>query len=245
MRLKKGCCCYSLQDGAIIIGITFMMASSVALLMEVGLIAEWEDVKLSLHDKRMRQFTFPVLIVGTVLSAVYILFSVLMLHGVKMENKLYILPWLVWSFIHVTVTICACIYELTLGGTVIELTVVPMFYVVVICFWIYSVVCVLSYYKTLSRRRNVASVYNRRTDQTILISLHDASSPRVYPQTIWEDSTSSVSSVGVNNNNKRRVFHNNDIYRQPGTHLSQQGLAAKQQQQINVEETNVLSGTRV
>ena len=38
-----------------IIGIAVMVASAVALLTEVGMIAEWEDIKESLKDPRMRQ----------------------------------------------------------------------------------------------------------------------------------------------------------------------------------------------
>ncbi len=55
MFLKKSFCCYSLQHGAIVIGIAVMVASAVALLTEVGMIAEWEDIKESLKDPRMRQ----------------------------------------------------------------------------------------------------------------------------------------------------------------------------------------------
>jgi hypothetical protein len=55
MYLKRSCCCYSLQHGAIVIGITVMVASAVALMTEVGMIAEWEDIKESLRDPRMQQ----------------------------------------------------------------------------------------------------------------------------------------------------------------------------------------------
>lgn len=55
MYLKRSCCCYSLQHGAIMIGITVMVASAVALLTEIGMIAEWEDIKDSLKDPRMQR----------------------------------------------------------------------------------------------------------------------------------------------------------------------------------------------
>jgi hypothetical protein len=58
MRLKRSCCCYSLQHGAIVIGITVMVASAVALLTEIGMIAEWEDIKESLKDPRMQRCEF-------------------------------------------------------------------------------------------------------------------------------------------------------------------------------------------
>ena len=53
--LKKSCCCYSLQHGAVIIGITFMITSAVLVLMEVGLLAEWTDVQKSFRDLKSRQ----------------------------------------------------------------------------------------------------------------------------------------------------------------------------------------------
>ena len=52
MFLKKSCCCYSLQHGTVIIGITFMISSAVALLLEIGLIAEWADIKDYVEDDR-------------------------------------------------------------------------------------------------------------------------------------------------------------------------------------------------
>ena len=91
MKLKclsknKSCCCYSLEHGAIIIGITFMISSSVALLCEIGMLAEWNDIKHNFNDKRMRKFVHPFLIVSMVLSAVYIIFSILLLNGIKKVN---------------------------------------------------------------------------------------------------------------------------------------------------------------
>ena len=55
MILKKSCCCYSLQHGAIVIGIAVMVSSAIALLTEVGMIAEWEDIKESIKDPKMQQ----------------------------------------------------------------------------------------------------------------------------------------------------------------------------------------------
>ena len=55
MILKKSCCCYSLQHGAIVIGIAVMVSSAIALLTEVGMIAEWENIKESIKDPKMQQ----------------------------------------------------------------------------------------------------------------------------------------------------------------------------------------------
>lgn len=49
---RKSCCCYSLQHGTVVIGIVFMVGSAVALLMEVGLIGEWRDIKLQMEDEK-------------------------------------------------------------------------------------------------------------------------------------------------------------------------------------------------
>jgi hypothetical protein len=55
MYLKRSCCCYSLPHGAIIIGIAVMVCSAVGLLTEIGMIAEWQDIKESLKNPKMQQ----------------------------------------------------------------------------------------------------------------------------------------------------------------------------------------------
>ena len=55
MILKKSFCCYSLQHGAIVIGIAVMVSSAIALIAEVGMIAEWEDIKESIKNPKMQQ----------------------------------------------------------------------------------------------------------------------------------------------------------------------------------------------
>ena len=55
VRRDKSCFCYSLQNGAVIIGIIFMLSSAVALLLEIGMLAEWDDIKLNFKDVRMQK----------------------------------------------------------------------------------------------------------------------------------------------------------------------------------------------
>ena len=102
----KSCLCYSLEHGAIIIGITFMLSSAIGLMLYVGMLLQWDEIKLNFNDKRMRQCMYnsknllnkpkyelkysiffsvvkPFLIVNITLSSVYIIFSVLLLKGIK------------------------------------------------------------------------------------------------------------------------------------------------------------------
>ena len=43
--LQKACCCYSLRHGTVVIGVGFLIASGIALLMEVALVVEWDDIQ--------------------------------------------------------------------------------------------------------------------------------------------------------------------------------------------------------
>ena len=83
IKRDRSCFCYSLENGAVIIGIIFMISSAVALLMEIGMLAEWKDVQLSFKDERMRKFVHPFLIVSIALSLVYLIFSILLLKGIQ------------------------------------------------------------------------------------------------------------------------------------------------------------------
>ena len=55
---SKSCLCYSMENGAVIIGITFMMSSAIALILEFGLILQWNDMKIHFKNDTMRQCKF-------------------------------------------------------------------------------------------------------------------------------------------------------------------------------------------
>ena len=162
MKLKcvdksKSCCCYSLEHGAVIIGITFMIGTSVALLCNIGLLAEWDAIKSSFKDKRMQKFVHPFLIISMVLNGVYLIFSILLLNGIKKGFKHHIWPWVAWSFIYVLIAIICAIYELTLGapnGALVEVTLVPILYLIVFSFWIYLILCIWRYFRAMTTVSN-------------------------------------------------------------------------------------------
>ena len=58
---SKSCLCYSMENGAVIIGITFMMSSAIALILEFGLIFQWNDMKIHFKNDTMRQCKFSLL----------------------------------------------------------------------------------------------------------------------------------------------------------------------------------------
>ena len=47
-----------MENGAVIIGITFMMSSAIALILEFGLIFQWNDMKIHFKNDTMRQCKF-------------------------------------------------------------------------------------------------------------------------------------------------------------------------------------------
>ena len=114
------------------------------------------------------------LIILIALSSVYLIFSVVLLKGIKkvkeilnylnknLQNSKSILqnsfqnsrhriwPWLVWSIIYVLIGIIGAIYELCLGGTILEVTLVPLFYLVLFSLWIYAIWSVFDYFRSLN-----------------------------------------------------------------------------------------------
>ena len=113
----------------------------------------------------------PVLIISIALSGVYLIFSILLLKGIKevrceiqkfthhLENKFTykfsqnsrhkVWPWLVWSIIYVLIGISCGIYELCLGGTVLEVTLVPVAYLAIFSLWSYAIWSVFDYFKSM------------------------------------------------------------------------------------------------
>ena len=55
VQKDRSCFCYSLEHGAVIIGILSMMSSAVLLLAEVAMLAEWEDIQKNFKDERMKR----------------------------------------------------------------------------------------------------------------------------------------------------------------------------------------------
>ena len=56
VRKDRSCFCYSLEYGAVIIGIISMMSSAIGLLCEVGMLYEWDrGISDNFEDKRMKK----------------------------------------------------------------------------------------------------------------------------------------------------------------------------------------------
>ena len=65
------------------------------------------------------------------------------------KNRAYVFLWIIWSIIYVCITTGCGIYELTLGGKLIEVTLVPFVYLVILICWTYCIVCIWAYLKTM------------------------------------------------------------------------------------------------
>jgi hypothetical protein len=123
------------------------------------------------HFKKTLYFSVvrPVLIISIALSGVYLMFSILLLKGIKevrsetqksllliiFKNKFSqnsrhkVWPWLVWSIIYVLIGVSCGIYELCLGGTVLEVTLVPIAYLAIFSLWSYAIWSVFDYFKSM------------------------------------------------------------------------------------------------
>ena len=86
--------------------------------------------------------------------------------------------------IYIGICVAGAIYELSLGGThLIEVTLVPLLYIILLVLWIYSVWCILDYYKTIA-----ANFSEDNPDQDLMQNFHAAvrkeSTRRLRP--IWD-----------------------------------------------------------
>ena len=89
-----------------------------------------------------------------------------------------------------------CIYELTLGGPLVELVVPPILYITIISSWIYVVLCIYSYFVTLQYekrpiRDKPTEDFNLEATKPLVIDLSDvAIQKKVFPRNIWDDGSS-------------------------------------------------------
>jgi hypothetical protein len=99
------------------------------------------------------------------------------------------------------VAISCSIYELTLGGTLVELTVPPALYILTIGSWAYAVMCIHAYFLTLEYDKKPADPEkpsdhpDAELDKPLVIELREVTHRMVHPRNIWDDGASD-SSVG-------------------------------------------------
>jgi len=111
------------------------------------------------------------------------------------RKKVYLIPWLLWSVMYILIAVSCCIYELSLGGRIIELIVPPILYVTIIGSWIYVVLCVYAYFLSMpyeSRSEAEQTDYELNAEQSklLVLTLREGISDKIYPRTIWEDNSS-------------------------------------------------------
>ena len=115
------------------------------------------------------------------------------------RKKLYLIPWLSWSVLYILVAASCCIYELTLGGTILELTLPPILYITIIGSWIYVVYCIHSFFRTLQYEKRAKEaeknieeeieIYAELT-KPLVVDIREVTDEKIFPKHIWEDNSS-------------------------------------------------------
>ena len=98
---------------------------------------------------------------------------------------------MLWSVLYILAGIASAIYELTLGGNqLLEVTLVPVLYIIVFSLWIYSVWCIKAYFQSVQRRPRPNSIEGGEEFESVKLALTNSirrnHSKRIYPRPIWE-----------------------------------------------------------
>ena len=131
---------------------------------------------------------------------------------------MYLIPWLLWSVMYILVAVSCCIYELSLGGRIIELIVPPILYVTIIGSWIYVVLCIYAYFlsMTYEPRSGIEQTdyeINAEQSKSLVLTLREGTSEKIYPRTIWEvEDNSSVSNFS---DGRRLSLRSLSIHKEP------------------------------
>ena len=98
---------------------------------------------------------------------------------------------------YILVATSCCIYELTLGGPIVELVVPPILYITIIGSWTYAVLCIYSYFVTLKyekrpiREKKLTEETDSTVTKPLVIDLREITiQKKVFPRNIWDDGSS-------------------------------------------------------
>eukprot|EP00095_Tigriopus_kingsejongensis_P003032 maker-scaffold170_size291898-snap-gene-1.58 protein:Tk03032 transcript:maker-scaffold170_size291898-snap-gene-1.58-mRNA-1 annotation:"PREDICTED: uncharacterized protein LOC102800791" len=158
-------------------------------------------------DHQIRTVVYPLLLTSLVLSSFYLVFSVLLLSGVKREKKVLLLPWLIWSAFYFFIGIGCAIFEISAGGGSLTSQIVnPIVYVLVHALWAYCILCIVAYYQSLKasdqKRKDQASneheyvdglrpYYDEeachRVQHKAIVHLDEVIHPRIHPHSMWSE----------------------------------------------------------
>ena len=86
--------------------------------------------------------------------------------------------------IYIVIGLTCAIYELSLGGKILELTLVPAFYLFLFSCWIYCIWCIWAYFRTLRNHYRTPDV-DEDVDNFI-INLQELRSKKIYPRPMWD-----------------------------------------------------------
>jgi ABC-type multidrug transport system fused ATPase/permease subunit len=151
--LRTFCRCLDLRWGSLIIGI-FSLANAVMGILNTtySLIAGPEKSFFYTIFRSARHTDEILTYVTWAALAVNLLFFFIccfMIHGVRKEKRLLLIPWVIWSCLYIAFLVFAVVIIFIAGTGEWRLLLVALFLVIFISAWIYLTLVVVSYYQAL------------------------------------------------------------------------------------------------
>lgn len=157
MGLPQGCCCWDLPQGSMAVGIFFLVAAIIETCF--GLLAiGYYDTFINLVKKQagdqvdfsyVDRVVYGTLIAYILLGVIYIMICSLLIHGCRKENRCLMLPWIVLTSLQLVLSVVMLIMMAVAGqGTTVSI-VGLVIGLVVVGFFLYMLLVIISYYKRL------------------------------------------------------------------------------------------------
>ncbi|XP_023238329.1 uncharacterized protein LOC111637137 [Centruroides sculpturatus] len=150
---RNSCCLQNTKNGSIACGFFTLVSRSLgAILLIVGLV---HLESISIYLKGNENFVYSLRIVfltQLVDCALFITFSILLIHGVRKDNSSLMFPWIIWMIIEIgglTILIILTLMGITQEVKLSAILATILFSLIFLGIDIYCLFCVMAQYKLL------------------------------------------------------------------------------------------------
>uniref|UniRef100_A0A1W7R965 Venom protein n=1 Tax=Hadrurus spadix TaxID=141984 RepID=A0A1W7R965_9SCOR len=154
MVYVRGCCCWrNTKDGSVACGYFTLFTRLIGVAVIIAGLANLHSLADYLHGTQAYVTSLRLLFISQLIDCmVFIIFSALMIHGVKTDNRVMMFPWIVWMGIEIgslVILLVLTFIGITQGMVMSAVTITVLISLAFLGIDVYSLLCVTTQYRLL------------------------------------------------------------------------------------------------